>query len=182
VSVDSSYPDQVLDQLNMSSFTGLGAESEIPAALKCALLAMHGPLAPSNPEYESCSVSLPDSAPAALRKIWPRFFSADYQCMHVSLVSSLFTHHYDGADHLDFGDKPLVVLSRARDQDWPEGAFGEDLRTQWYAHHEALAHLSSRGVHRVIEHSGHDIEGDQPQAVIDAVDEVLRQFHAKEKS
>ena len=109
------------------------------------------------------------------------FFSADYQCTHVSLVSSLFTHHYDGADHLDFGDKPLVVLLRARDQDWPEGAFGEDLRTQWYAHHEALAHLSSRGVHRVIEHSGHDIEGDQPQAVIDAVDEVLRQLHAKEK-
>lgn len=180
VLVDSSYPGQVLDQLNMSSFTGLGAESEIPAALRCALLAMRGPLAPSNPQYESCSVSLPDSAPAVLRNIWPRFFTADYHCTHVSLVSSLFTHHYDGADRLDFGDKPLVVLSRARDQDWPEGVFGEDLRKQWYAHHEALAHLSSRGVHRVIEHSGHDIEGDKPQAVIDAVGEVLLQLHVNE--
>jgi hypothetical protein len=34
----------------------------------------------------------------------------------------------------------------------------------------------------VIEHSGHDIEGDQPQAVIDAVDQVLRQLHARQKS
>jgi len=180
--VDSSYPNQVLDQLSMSSFTGLGAESEIPAALKCALLAMHGPLELSNPKYQSCSNSLPDGAPAALQKIWPRFFTADYHCMHVSLVSSLFTHRYDGADHIDFGDRPLVVLSRARDRDWPDGDFGQDLRKQWYAHHEALAHLSSRGVHRVIEHSGHDIEGDQPQAVIDAVAEVLRELRAKEKS
>lgn len=130
----------------------------------------------------TCSLPLPDGAPAALRKIWPRFFTADYESTHVSLVTSSFTHRYDGVDHLHLGDKPLVVLSRAPDRDWPEGAFGRDLRKQWYTHHEALAHLSSRGVHRVVEHSGHDIEGDQPQAVIDAVDEVLRQLHARQKS
>ena len=84
--------------------------------------------------------------------------------------------------YLHLGDKPFVVLSRAVDRDWPQGAFGRDLRKQWYAHHEALAHLSSRGVHRVIEHSGHDIESDKPQAVIDAVDEVLRQLHIRAKS
>jgi pimeloyl-ACP methyl ester carboxylesterase len=182
VLVDTSYAGQVLDLINMPSFKGLGFEGEGPAALKCALLAAHGPLDPSNPEYESCSNPLPDGAPAALRKIWPRFFTADYESTHVSLVSSSFTHRYDGADHLDLGDKPLVVLSRAPDLDWPDGEFGRDLRKQWYAHHEALAHLSSRGVHRVIEHSGHDIEGDQPQAVIDAVDEVLRQLHTGAKS
>jgi pimeloyl-ACP methyl ester carboxylesterase len=182
VLLDTSYAGQVLDQTNMPSFKGLGFEGEAPAALKCALLAARGPLAPSNPEYESCSRSLPEGAPAALQKVWPRFFTADYQCTHVSLVTSSFTHRYDGADHLHLGDKPLVVLSRAPDRDWPEGEFGRDLRKQWYAHHKALAHLSSRGVHRVIEHSGHDIEGDQPQAVIDAVDEVLRQLHARQKS
>ncbi len=182
VLLDTSYASQILDLVNMPSFKGLGFEGEGPVALKCALLAAHGQLDPSNPEYESCSLSLPDGAPAALRKVWPRFFSADYECTHVSLVMSSFTHRYDGADHLNLGDKPLVVLSRAPDQDWPKGAFGRDLRKQWYAHHEALAHLSSRGEHRVVEHSGHDIEGDQPQAVIDAVDEVLRQLHAGQKS
>jgi hypothetical protein len=182
VLLDTSYAGQVLDQTNMPSFKGLGFEGEAPAALKCALLAASGPLDPSNPEYESCSRSLPEGAPAALQKIWPRFFTSDYACTHVSLVTSLFTHRYDGADHIHLGDKPLVVLSRAPERDWPEGEFGRELRKQWYAHHEALAHLPSRGVHRVIEHSGHNIEEDQPQAVIDAVDEVLRHLHARQKS
>jgi len=48
--------------------------------------------------------------------------------------------------------------------------------------HEALAHLSSRGVHRIIKGSGHHIQLDKPQAVIDAVDEVLRELHSAEKS
>ena len=182
VLIDTSYAGQVLDQTNMPSFKGLGFEAEGPAALKCALLAAREPLDPSDPEYESCSLPLPKGAPAALQIIWPRFFTADYQCTHVSLVTSLYTRRYDRADHLHLGDMPLVVLSRAPDRDWPEGEFGRDLRQQWYAHHEALAHLSSRGVHRVIAHSGHDIERDQPQAVIDAVDAVLRQLHAAQTS
>jgi hypothetical protein len=52
---------------------------------------------------------------------------------------------------------------------------GETTETQRFAQHEALAHLSSRGVHRVIDHTGHIIQLDMPQAVIDAVDEVLLQ-------
>jgi pimeloyl-ACP methyl ester carboxylesterase len=47
--------------------------------------------------------------------------------------------------------------------------------------HEALAHLSSRGVHRIIDGTGHEIQLDKPQAVIDAVDEALRQLHAGPK-
>jgi len=182
VLLDTSYSAQNLAVVNMPGYNGEGFEVDTVKNLKCASLAAHGPLDPSNPEYQSCSYSLPDGAPAALRKIWPRFFTADYALAKLTLVSSLSTHRYDGADHLHLGDKPLVVLSRAPDRDWPKGAFGRDLRKQWYAHHEALAHLSSRGVHRVIEHSGHDIEGDQPQAVIDAVDEVVRELPAKEKS
>jgi len=49
VLLDTSYAGQVLDQTNMPSFKGLGFEGEGPAALKCALLAAHGPLDPSNP-------------------------------------------------------------------------------------------------------------------------------------
>jgi hypothetical protein len=46
----------------------------------------------------------------------------------------------------------------------------------WIGMHEALARLSSRGVHHYIKRSGHEIQLDKPQAVIDAVDEVLRQL------
>jgi pimeloyl-ACP methyl ester carboxylesterase len=48
--------------------------------------------------------------------------------------------------------------------------------------HQALARLSSRGVHRVIKGSGHEIQIDKPQAVIDAVDEVLRELQVGAKS
>jgi len=43
--------------------------------------------------------------------------------------------------------------------------------------HQDLVRLSSRGVHRIIKGSGHTIQLEKPQAVIDAVDEVLRQLH-----
>jgi len=48
--------------------------------------------------------------------------------------------------------------------------------------HTDLARLSSRGVHRVIKRSGHEVQLDQPQEVIDAVDQVLRQLRAGAKS
>jgi hypothetical protein len=46
--------------------------------------------------------------------------------------------------------------------------------------HEALAHLSSRGVRRIIKGSRHTFSW-TPLAVIDAVDEVLCQLHAEAK-
>ena len=108
----------------------------------------------------------------------------DHAVAQLSLISSLYTHRYDGADHLHLGDRPLVVLSA--DVGWdlrgPTGSFWRAYRKLWFAQHEALAHLSSRGVHRVIEHSRHQIQLDKPQAVIDAVDEVLRQLHTRAKS
>jgi hypothetical protein len=73
---------------------------------------------------------------------------------------------------------------------WEQGAFessGSELLDRsygkiWNAMHADLARLSSRGVHRVIKQSGHEIQLDQPQAVIDAVNEVLGQLHAGAKS
>jgi hypothetical protein len=48
--------------------------------------------------------------------------------------------------------------------------------------HADLARLSTRGVHRIIKESGHQIQLGKPQPVIDAVDEVLRQIQARRKS
>src|SRR6185312_9929623 len=97
-----------------------------------------------------------------------------------SLMSSVYTHRYDSADHQRLGALPLVVLSAedSFDVDTPAGVrFWQAYKKDWYARHEALAHLSSRGIHRLIKGSRHQIQLDKPQAVIDAVDEVLRQLH-----
>jgi hypothetical protein len=105
------------------------------------LLEAHGPLDLPSPEYEHCSIGpLPVDTPDALRKIWPSFFTADHAAAQLSLISSLFTHRYDSADHLHLGDKPLVVLSA--DVGWdlsgPTGSFwpasfrpGRSLETIW---------------------------------------------------
>jgi hypothetical protein len=39
--------------------------------------------------------------------------------------------------------------------------------------HAAIARTSARGLHRVVEDSGHVIQNDQPEAVAQAVDEVI---------
>ena len=81
---------------------------------------------------------------------------------------------------------PLIVLTA--DDSWgksgtPESVwFHQSYSKVWIALQEGLANLTSHGVQRFITGSGHQIELDKPQAVIDAVDEVLRQLHTGAKS
>lgn len=187
VLVDSPAAGEMLLEANLPDFDEAeGLESYSADMLHCALLSAHGPLEPSRPEYKDCSSvgSLPSDTPAAFRKIWPQFFTADYFADKVSLMSSVYTHRYDSVDHLRLGSMPLVVLTAKNTfGDTPAGIrYTQTFLKFWLAHHEALAHLSSRGVHRFIEGSGHEIQLDRPQAVIDAVDDVLSQIRTGAKS
>lgn len=187
VLVDSSPAGEMLLEMNLPDFDEVeGRESYASDMLHCALLAAHGPLEPSRPEYKDCTSvdALPSDTPAAFRKIWPRFFTADYFADKVSLMSSLYTHRYDSVDHLRLGAMPLVVLTAKNTWgDTPAAIrFTQTFLTFWLARHEALAHLSSRGIHRFVEGSGHHIQLDKPQTVIDAVEDVLRQVRAGAKS
>ena len=184
--VDTSPAEEGIIEANQP---GLADDEEIDEyvskELACALLAAQGPLKPSSPEYKDCSKALPGDTPDAFRKTWPEFFTAAYAAGKVSLISSLYTHRYDSVDHRRLGAMPLVVLSAqySFSVDTPAGVrFWQAYRKDWYARHEALAHLSSRGVHRIIKGSGHAIQLDKPQVIIDAVDEVLRQLQAGAKS
>ncbi len=163
----------------------MGGESLMVGNLHCALLAAHGPLDPSKPEDKGCLFTLPSDTPAAFRRIFPQFLTANYFADKVSLLSSMYTHRYDSVDHLRLGEMPLVVLSA--ETTWSTNTpalarFSQSYEKVWIAMHEALAHLSSRGVHRVIKGSGHEIQLDKPEAVIDAVNEVLRELQTAAKS
>ncbi len=181
VLVDTSPAGEGLIDENQPGFDEvIGGESYAADMLHCASLVANGPLDPSRPEYNDCSAAtaLPSDTPAAFRRIWPQFFTAYYFADKVSLMSSLYTHRYDSVDHRRLGAMPLVVLSA--EYSWgnsgtPDGVwFHRSYSKVWIAMHEALAHLSSRGIHRFIKGSGHHIQLDKPQAVINAVDEVLR--------
>ena len=188
VLVDTSPAGEGLIDENQPGFDEVvGRESYAADLLRCAFLVANGPLDPSRPEYDDCTsaAALPSDTPAAFRAIWPQFFTAYYFADKVSLMSSLYTHRYDSVDHRRLGAMPLVVLSA--EYSWgiagtPAGVwYHRSYSKVWIALHEALAHLSSRGVHRIIKGSGHHIQLDKPQAVIDAVDEVLRQLHTGAK-
>ena len=102
-------------------------------------------------------------------------------------MSSIYVHEYDSVDRRSLGDMPLVVLSAENSwETWDESnpavaRFNRSYLPVWIGMHDALAHLSSRGVHRLIKGSGHEIQLEKPQAVIDAVDEVLRQVRTPPK-
>src|SRR5271168_3934946 len=149
----------------------IGRESYAADMLHCAFLVANGSsLDPSSPEYKDCSAvaGLPSDTPAAFRTIWPQFFTAYYFADKVSLMSSLYTHRYDSVDHRRLGAMPLAVLSA--EDSWgksgtPESVwFHQSYSKIWIALQEALAHLSSHGVHRFIKDSGHHIQLDKPQA------------------
>lgn len=101
---------------------------------------------------------LPEQFRPALKLMWtqPRFYQAMAgQLEH--LPESVAAVHAAGG----YGDRPLVVLSAANPS------------PTWQQEQRQVAQLSSRGRYRFVPDCGHWIPLDQPQAVIDAVREVL---------
>ena len=89
-----------------------------------------------------------------------------------------------GMEHLRaapmrLGDKPLIVLSRgmreANDAGSPEGA--DQTEQAWAALQADLARRSSSGKQLIADKSGHYIQFDQPDLVIDAIRQVVKATH-----
>jgi pimeloyl-ACP methyl ester carboxylesterase len=80
------------------------------------------------------------------------------------------------------GDMPLAVLSH--DPDTPQPDLPEDLvkptNDAWEQMQEDLAHLSTRGKQTVAKNSGHYIQIDRPDMVVDAIREIVEQARAFE--
>ncbi len=82
-----------------------------------------------------------------------------------------------------FGDLPLIALSRGASQyaipNRPESALSKAFEAENRALHIEQAALSTRGRHRVVAGAHHLIQDDQPQAVVDAVLEILNEARPK---
>jgi predicted alpha/beta superfamily hydrolase/pimeloyl-ACP methyl ester carboxylesterase len=74
------------------------------------------------------------------------------------------------------GDIPLIVLTHSQWEMTPP--FGEIGYVAWLTAHRDTAALSARGEQRMVPMSRHNIQIDQPQAVIDAISEVLDELQA----
>lgn len=87
------------------------------------------------------------------------------------------------ASRRQWGDMPLIVLTRGDyDKGMPPAwsqADRDGMKAVWVAMHDEMTALSTAGQHRTIEGAGHGIQRDKPQAVIDAVNDVIKAAKAK---
>jgi pimeloyl-ACP methyl ester carboxylesterase len=78
----------------------------------------------------------------------------------------------------EYGDLPLIVLTRI-----PQPKGSQEMRDAkirlWMELHDEIARLSTRGVNRVVADAGHYIQFDKPEAVIDAIREVVQSTTAR---
>lgn len=78
-----------------------------------------------------------------------------------------------------YGVMPLIVLSKTPDPaTLPVAQRNVELQVLWELH-EQLSALSVNGQHRGIANTGHDIQIDQPGAVIGAIRDVMAAIHQK---
>lgn len=78
-----------------------------------------------------------------------------------------------------FGDIPLVVLTRGVSPyavpGQPQSAMNKAFEEENFAVQKEFTRLSTRSTQRVVAGAGHVIQADKPEAVVDAVLEVLKQ-------
>ena len=74
-----------------------------------------------------------------------------------------------------YGDMPIIVLTHSPYQKAKDETQGiRDQRTLlWESLHLEVASMSTRGVNEIVPNSGHYIQYDHPQVVIDAVNQVV---------
>ena len=76
------------------------------------------------------------------------------------------------------GNIPLVVLYRGVDDDPTPGLSLEENKQRWLGLQTELAALSPQGKLVIADKSGHHIQLDQPNLVIDAIEQVLTATHS----
>jgi pimeloyl-ACP methyl ester carboxylesterase len=185
VLVDPSIPDQknrvrqaapALAQ-SMDANTG----NNLAVYRRCIAGLKSGALKIGSKDPDGCLGYPPDYPPELTLALDQR----DLNPLRFATAGSMFQNFDgDGPSMVDprrnYGNMPLIVLTATKDPAaWPPGftqAAKDELpalHAVWARGHDEYAALSSRGVNRRVPDTTHYIQYDQPQVVIDAVDEVV---------
>lgn len=141
-------------------------EARQAGALACIRATAAGEMTPANAIYEECG-SPPLDGPLASRERAAAVLSENEPDPFV-LSASTMTR--------SLGDLPIVVLTAGNKFGADEGAApGEtpSLRRAWLEAGAIIAASSTHGEQRVIQDASHVIQFEQPQAVIDAITDVV---------
>jgi len=146
---------------------------------RCAALLEKGPVTQSMPEYKMCVSPPPQDMPLDLTHFHDAYNQSPVH-LRASLaevnnaLSAASGKQADAARH-PLGPKPMIVLTAGKPNPTP-GMSAEDagkINALWREMHWEMTALSTRARRRYVEGAGHMIQIDQPQAVIDAVNEVV---------
>jgi pimeloyl-ACP methyl ester carboxylesterase len=158
----------------------------------CAAAVRAGTVRRGGPDPDTCFLlpGFPTNWPTELRtalewrfaELTPAEFAADLDSRAAVLDTGDYARR-DGRASVkagrNYGKMPLIVLTAGESAPPPPSlpsAVLEGLKVQEAAfrrEHDALAALSTRGVNRSVAGAGHMIPQIRPQAVIDAIDEVV---------
>lgn len=138
---------------------------------RCLTAAESKALKPGASDYRTCVGDPPLDMPQDLTH-----FHFDYMVDPVHYRTTLSELDSIPQDSIEttaakrsFGAMPLIVLTA----DSP--GRGPAASKVWNQMHDEIAALSTRGVNRQVPNSGHYIQSDAPQVVIEAVKEVVRE-------
>ena len=163
VLVDSSHPDQD-DRFPPEA-------KKLAAATKYVIRAMQ--------------ITLPIGLPRLLasrsvpKEVQPEFCAVFCRPQFIAAVRAEAAAQAENSAQVralgSLGNMPLVVLSHDADKVHFPGNLTEPVNREWDKMQEEQSQLSSNGSHLVVIGSGHDIQIDKPDAVVDAVRKVVGQ-------
>ena len=181
VLVDASHEDETtrLDAITKGKFSRLMA-AELAGGEACRTES-HTGFAAGSEAYAQCVGEAPPSFGKALAAAYlKQQTSVAYWDAAASEVENQALS--DGQlrrARASFGRLPVVYLTHGispyQAPGQPQSEMNKATERDFVQQHESVARLSGRGSHRVVAGAAHSIHIDQPQAVIDAIDEVLAQ-------
>jgi pimeloyl-ACP methyl ester carboxylesterase len=191
VLVDPAVPDQDAHaRETMPSQAATSDPAKAPMVLilgKCAEDIRKGLAKAGGPDPDNC-FNFPPVWPLALRQAMAAKVGNPLQ--YKTMVSFLTSANANSRAALNparnYRDMPLVVLSATVQPDPPglsdvQKAETARFNTVFGQKHDELAALSSRGVNARVPGASHFIQLTKPQAVLDAVAEVVREARAAKK-
>lgn len=178
VIVDGSYEDQVSRFKALAKPETLAHGDDGLDDRECLNAIRHGEIPQDSPVYKKC-VGEPDSRFTKAINDAQLEYSAKlkYQAAVHSEYQSFAgdSANQTRATRRDYGDMPIIVLTRSPSLPGKDSTQAEQDRRNatWQEMHNEVAAMSTHGVNEIVPRSGHLINYDRPEIVIDAIRQAL---------